>query len=41
MANSLAQDEGAVGLLAVLEGGGERAVEDEEEIGAWAGGEGH
>lgn len=39
MADSLAQDEGTVGLLAVLEGGGERAVEDEEEIGALADGE--
>ena len=41
MADSLAQDEGAVGLLAVLEGGGERAVEDEEEIRALVGGERH
>ena len=38
LADSLAQDEGAVGLLAVLEGGGERAVEDEEEIRALVGG---
>jgi hypothetical protein len=35
----LAQDEAAVGLLAVLEGGGEREVEDEEEIRALAVGE--
>ena len=34
----LEQSEGGLGDMAVLEGGGERTVEDEEEIGVLAGG---
>jgi hypothetical protein len=36
LADTVAQDEVAVGILAVLEGGGERPVGDEEQISAVA-----
>lgn len=39
MASALAQSEDAVGVLAVFEGGRERAVEDEEEIAVFTGAE--
>lgn len=38
MASVLEQSEGGLGGLAVLEGRGQRTVEDEEEIGVLAGG---
>ena len=38
MAGALAKNEGAVGVLAVLEGGRERAIENEARVGALDGG---